>query len=219
MTPSAAARQRLESIRERTRSARGARRRSEQVLEAARQDGDQDAIGIAELALQEARHEVEVADRLESMLLAQLSGLNGHGLDGGFLDDPEALRSLELLAHTSTPIGNVVLGRYATAEQFAASLGRGVRAESGGARGGSDVVVPASARQEAPYGIVRQLYQPLDLLDLLPTATMTGAAFSYVIEGGPLDEGAAETVEGEVKPEGQVEFDEDEVRAVTVASW
>jgi HK97 family phage major capsid protein len=48
---------------------------------------------------------------------------------------------------------------------------------------------------------------------------MTGASFTYLIEGGDLDEGAAEVAEGEIKPQGAIDLDEGMVRAVTVASW
>ncbi len=219
MTASATHRARLDQIRERAQHARGARNRARQVAEAARSAGDSDAAAIAEASLEVAQTEVETSEALVNMMLSQISGLESNPFDRGFFDDPEALRSLELMAHTSQPIGNVVLGRFASAEQFAASLGRGARRAESTGGSGSDVGVPASARMQAPFGIVRQLYQPLDLLDLIPTAAMTGAAFTYIVEGGDMSTGADVVEEGEIKPMGSIDLDEGEVRAVTIASW
>jgi hypothetical protein len=209
----------LKQIRERTHAARSARSKARQLLEAAQAEGDTDAQAVASLAVEKASGEVEQAEGLEAMLLSQIAGVSDSGFGGGFLDDPQMVRHLELLAHQSGPVGNVMLGPFLDAEQLASSFGGGGRwSGTGGFSYGLDEI-PDSARVQAPAGIVPDLYRPLSLLSLIPTAVMTGQSFTYLVEGGDLDEGAEEVEEGEIKPEGSVEFGEGEVRAVTIASW
>ena len=67
------------------------------------------------------------------MLLSSMAGINGngHGLGGeSFLDDPGTVAMLEQVAHSSQPIGSIMLGQWLSAEEFADSLGRRPRAQS-----------------------------------------------------------------------------------------
>ena len=68
-------RDRLQTIRQRTHSAREARARARQTLDAARAAGDVDAEAIASLALDAANVDVETAERLENMLLSSMAGV------------------------------------------------------------------------------------------------------------------------------------------------
>lgn len=207
-------RDRLKSIKERKESARAARGHARQVLEAAQAAGDTQAEGIAALALQRADTELETAQELHNMLLSAIDGNgNGHGRSGeSFLDDPSTVTTLEQLAHSSAPIGSVMLGSFMSAEAFASSLRPRAQA--------SDDQPGLEGKRKQVWGpIVRQPYRPLTLLDLIPTGTMGGSAIEYVVELGDLDSGVAETAEGSLKPEGDVEFEEAEAPARTIATW
>ena len=60
-------------------------------------------------------------------MLSQMAGTSGaatYGADS-FLDDPETLRSLEQLAHSSMPVGNLVLGPIAGRDDVVAMIESG----------------------------------------------------------------------------------------------
>ncbi|MFZ0377629.1 MAG: phage major capsid protein, partial [Solirubrobacteraceae bacterium] len=160
--------------------------------------------------------EIETSERLENMLLSSMAGINGngHGLGGeSFLDDPGTVAMLEQVAHSSQPIGSIMLGQWLSAEEFADSLGRRPRAQSDDSSG------LEGYRKEKWPQVVRQAYRPLTLLDLIPTGTMTGSAIDYVVELGDLDQGVAETGEGQLKPESELNFEEAEAPARTIATF
>ncbi len=149
------------------------------------------------------------------MLLSSMAGVNGngHGLGGeSFLDNPATVQTLEQLAHSSAPIGSIMLGQWMSAEAFADSLGRRPRARV------DDQPGLEGYRKERWPQIVRQPYRPLSLLELIPTGTMQGSGIEYVVELGDLDD-AAETGEGQIKPEGDITFEEAEAPARTIAVW
>ena len=81
-----------------------------------------------------------------------------------------------------------------------------------------DVNVPDTARLGPYYGAVAQLRRPLRLLDLIPTQPMSGRSFDYTQEGGSFDT-ASETVEAAVKPMADLELQDAQVVAKTVAHW
>ena len=209
------ARDRLKTIRDRTHNARAAKARAQKQRDAAQQAGDLDAAAICELAYEQADTELETSERLENMLLSSMADVNGngHGLGGeSFLDNPATVQTLEQLAHSSAPIGSIMLGQWMSAEAFADSLGRRPRAQS------DDQPGLEGYRKERWPQIVRQPYRPLSLLELIPTGTMQGSGIEYVVELGDLDD-AAETGEGQIKPEGDVAFEEAEAPARTIAVW
>ena len=84
----------------------------------------------------------------------------------------------------------------------------------------SEVDTPeTSLSRLGPYqGVISQLRRRLTVLDLLPTLTMEGASFAYTPEGGSLDT-AAETGEGQVKPEGDVLLPDATCVARTIAHF
>jgi HK97 family phage major capsid protein len=215
VTANGNARARLAEIRERTKAARTQRQRAKTTLDAARGAGDDQAAAIATLALDAAAVELETAEQLESMLLSSMAGVTGVGLGGEtFLDNPQTVQTLEQLAHSSAPIGSVMLGSYMSAEAFADSIG------PGRPRAGGEDQPGLSGKRQTIWGpIVRQVYRPLTLLDLIPSGTMDGSAIEYVVELGDLDD-AAETEEGAVKPEDTTtEFEEAVAPARTIAVW
>jgi HK97 family phage major capsid protein len=211
-------RAKLQDARDRKRKALERMNAAKQAINIANQHSDPTAAGHAEIALEMARGEQSMAIELESALLHQIAGVESYTGES-CLDNPDTIRALETMAHTSQPIGNVMLGQFMDAEQLAASLGRSSMYAANGGPG--PVTVPPDVRMERPYGIVRQLYRPVQLLDLIPTATMEGLSFVYVRESGSLDSGAAETVELALKPEetGLDMSEEGTVTAVTVAVW
>lgn len=214
-------RSRLEAARERKRVARQKMAAAREAVRIAADHNDPGAGAHAEIALETARGEESLAIELESALLHQIAGVEVFSGES-CLDDPEVMRTLHHMAHTSMPIGSVNLGAYMDAEQFAASLGRsGMMAAGGSPSGPGPATVPPDVRMQRPYGVVRQLYRPVKLLDVIPSSVMEGLSFTYVRESGSLDSGAAETAEGSLKPEetGLDLTNEGTVVAVTVAAW
>jgi HK97 family phage major capsid protein len=196
---SARSRDRLREARERTRKAREERNRAKQGVEAARKLDDRQALATCEVRLSQAEDEIEMASEVERALLAQVAGIE-HFSGESCLDDPQNIRLLENMAHSSQPTGEHFLGAYMDAEQFAGMFGRRSTMAQGSS-GPGPISVPPDVRYEIPRGVIPQLYRPTRLLDILPTGTMEGLSFVYVREAGSLDSGAAETAELALKPE------------------
>lgn len=70
-------RDRLDAIRQRMREARQERNRARDTFQAALQAGDLDAQAIADTQFQRADADLQTAERLESMLLSQMAGVDG----------------------------------------------------------------------------------------------------------------------------------------------
>lgn len=81
----------------------------------------------------------------------------------------------------------------------------------------ADITGTTDMRTGPYYGIVPQIYRPLRVLDLLPTATMDNNQFPYTQEGGTFL--AAETTEGTSKPEDGVTYTDATAIAETIAAW
>lgn len=210
-------RDRLAQARDRKRDARQKMNSAKTAIQIATEHGDPSAAGHAEIALEFARGEEQMAVELESALLHQIAGVE-NVTGESCLDNPDTARMLQTMAHTSQPTGIVNLGQYMSAEQLAGTFGRMSTFAAGGP---GPVQVPAEVRYEKPYGVLRQMYRPTKLLDLIPSAVMDGLSFVYVRESGSLDSGAAETVELSIKPEetGLDLSQQGTVTAVTVAVW
>ena len=212
-------RDRLRAARERKQKARQKMAAAREAMRIASEHQDPQASGHAEVALEQARGEESLAVELESALLHQLAGFSDAAGFGGesFLDNPEMVRALEQLAHSSTPIGRMPLGLAQSREGLLAMI------QSGSWRGRSmavagDVDVPDTARVSPPYGAVPQLRRRLRLLDLIPSQPMDGESFTYTQESGSLDT-AGETAEGAVKPEADLELADAQVVAKTIAHF
>jgi hypothetical protein len=109
-----------------------------------------------------------------------------------------------MLAHASTTkarIGPVELGPVISRDALAADIS-----------GSPDM------RRAAWLGVLPQLRRVLRVLDLIPKGTMDANVLPYTIEEGSFAT-AAETKEGESKPEGAVTFTDGEATAQTIAHW
>lgn len=210
-------RDRFTQIRGELGDLRDQRARAKEMVKLARQQDDSHAVAAAEIKLESLGTEIELRQEVERQLLRQVSGLDRTAFGETVFTDPSAITALEGVAATSAPIGNMLIGRVLDAEQLAASFGR---RPSFASTGGGDLLVPDSGRQQPPYGVVGQLYQQTALLNLIPTAVMTGGSFTYLIEAGSIDDQIPGSPEGAIKPEEtSLELDEGEVRAVTIAAW
>lgn len=126
------------------------------------------------------------------------------GWDAAALLSGEDVRSmLDAFAHASegSKMGRQSLGEIASRDAFAA-----------------DVVGTTAMRKGDFQGILPQLRRPLRVLDLLPTGTMDSNTFPYTVESGAFT-GAAETDEGQAKPEAGITFTDAEATARTIAAW
>ena len=170
MTVTADHRSRLSVIRERTHSARAERSRARQLLDAARDDHDNDAAAVAQIAFDRADEELQVAERLESQLLSSMAGIDSSPVGGGIFDNPAVVEQLQRLGEsTSFPLGTVDLGPLSTREQLIHTIESGSWGQPKMAAAGP-VSVPDSARVGAWGGVIPQLRRPLSVLDLLPVA-------------------------------------------------
>ncbi|HEX4034384.1 MAG TPA: phage major capsid protein [Solirubrobacteraceae bacterium] len=220
MTISTTQRDRLNQIRERANSARGRRAAAQKALDAAKAAQDPQAQHAAEVAYQHAVGEVDVARELEAVLLSQAAGVSSGAMFGteSFLDDPETVASLEQLAHSSMPIGQLNLGPLASREDLIGMLESGSWGPSRRSLALTEPALPDMTRQTAFYGTVPQLRRRLRLLDLIPTMAMDGLQFAYAQESGSLDT-AEETPEGSLKPQGDQVLTDALVIAKTIAHW
>jgi Phage capsid family len=213
-------RQRLASLRERTRDARAQRARARETLDAARAVRDEDAEAVASLALDHAQVELETAERLEAMLLSSMAGVNGnsHGRGEDIFSDPQTIAALERLSSSSMPIGRLDLGPLMSADEVAGMLEAGSWGPNRMAA--SPDIAPSDPSRMGPhYGVRPQLRRRLSVLDLIPAATLdAGSGFRYLQESGDLTT-AAETAEGQVKPEADLGLDDAEVVTQTIAHW
>jgi hypothetical protein len=113
-------RRRLEGLQARVREARGRMQSAEQEARqlAENPDVDRDALLLARDTVGSARAEFQRAGDLERQLLSQVAGVVAGGAAGSaesFLDDPNMVQTLEQLAHSSAPIGSMMLGPLCSA--------------------------------------------------------------------------------------------------------
>jgi HK97 family phage major capsid protein len=223
MTVTATHRQRLDAIRERSRTARERRNRARQALDASQKADDRDAIAVATMALDEATGELELSEQLHSKMLGQIAGVDGHGLGESVFDDPAMIEQLERLGNSAMPVGNVMLGPVMSREELVSVIngGRWGQPKSAEWAGGGGVTVPDSLRSvTAPAGfeIIPQPRRRLSLLDIIPASPMEGRSFGYAQEMGGFDD-AREITEAEVKPETGFGLGPAELVAKTIAVW
>jgi hypothetical protein len=160
MTVTADHRQRLDAIRERTRTARSRRQNARQLLDAAQGAGDQDAQAVAQTQLDDAALELDTAERLESQLLSAMAGVDSISTSGIF-DDPQTVEQLQRLGNGSFPIGSVDLGPLSSVEQLVATLNSGSWSQPKLAASGPVNVPPDSpSRLGGFYGTVPALRRP-----------------------------------------------------------
>lgn len=219
-------RRRLESIQARVRGAREAVQNAEALVRGAGDDADIRQTG--ETALATARSDLDAAQRLQSALLGQIAGITAAGAGFGraessFLDNPAMVSTLEQLAHSSAPIGNLALGTLCSASDVVDRIRTGQWSGGGGMRAadstGGVVDFPEADRVGPFYGVLPQLRRRLRLLDLIPTQVMSqGSSFHYTQELGSFDT-AVETAELAMKSPADVDYEDAEAVAVTIAHW
>lgn len=127
------------------------------------------------------------------------------GWDSERLFAAESVReTLSKIAHSSSKnkFGGINLGEVASRDMLAA-----------------DITGTANMRRGEFYGVLPQLFRPLRVLDLIPTSTMDGNNIPYTRESGDLDAGPLETVEGDLKPEAGVTYEDATADAKTIATW
>jgi HK97 family phage major capsid protein len=81
----------------------------------------------------------------------------------------------------------------------------------------ADITGTTNARRSSFGGVAPPARRSLSLLDLIPTGTMDGNSLPYVQEGGSY--AAAETTEGQAKPEAGVTLTDAQADAATIAHW
>jgi len=217
VTPSTQARERHQRVRGELAELRQRRGELQSALRAARDHGDQNAVAIAELKCDEIASQIEMTSELEMTLLRQMSGVSSYGGIETFLDNPAAIAQLEQLAHSQMPIGSITLGPAIGRDQLLAMIQSG-QWRSGPRADNGSIDVPDAARRGAFQGVRPQPRPRLRILDLIGTAPMDGRSFEYVQELGP-DDTAREVAEDAIKPEAQVQLEDAEATAETIAHW
>ena len=224
MTVATRHRERLEDVRQRTAAARDRIARAKKDRDAAIKDWDgrdpnsepARRAHAATEAIHAGERDLEMARDEESAVLHQAAGMTVHR--SSFLDDPSAVGQLEQLAYSSLPLGNVNLGLAMPAEELVARIDASDWGAPSRMAAAGDVTVSDIARGAGYRGMVPQLRRPLRLLDLIPSAPGSGSGFDYTQETGSFDT-AVETVEGAVKPTGEITFTDAEVRYATIPHW
>jgi HK97 family phage major capsid protein len=214
-------RDRIAAARERATRARRQRADIDSSIAEAKGAGDTQTEQALVARRAQVQDEVEMADTLANALLSQLAGVaNTFGAET-FLENPDTVRELEQLASSSIPIGSLNLGPAISAEGLLAMLDSGSWGPSSrrfAATGDGMPSLPDTARQTQYYGVTPALRRRIRLLDLIPSAPMQGRSFDYTREAGSFDT-AFETAEGEVKPPGDLDLQDAQVVAKTIAHW
>lgn len=115
--------------------------------------------------------------------------------------DEDLRRQLAHASSTKGRVGPIEIGEVASRDALVA-----------------DVTGTSNMRRGDYLGVVPQLRRTLRILDLIPTGTMDENSLPYTQESGSFAT-AAETTEGNVKPEGAVTFTDATADAVTIAHW
>ena len=129
------------------------------------------------------------------------------------LGNTEALANLERLGHSKSQFGSTEFMTVLDEEQHLASFTnpRGMMAAA------PDVDTTTGSRT-AFYGIVPMVRQPVDLLDLIPVASMGSGTLDLAVESSPTDY-AVEVVEGSAKAGATQTLTDVTVRARTIANF
>jgi HK97 family phage major capsid protein len=163
------------------------------------------------------------AEDSERYILGRISGVEGVGNRETFLNDPHTLEELRMLAESSQPVGDRLLGTAISRDELLASWEQRRIDLFGGSRqmlaATGDVTLPSDQSRTQFYGIIPQLRRQLKILDLINTQPMDVGTFDYLQEGGSLDSGPAETAELTTKPSMTTTLTEATVKAQTIPVW
>lgn len=148
------------------------------------------------------RGDAGAARERDGLKTPTLNNRDAKGWDAGSLLNVEGLAErLERFANTKAPLGQMNLGEVVSRDDFAA-----------------DIAPTANMRRGDYYGVLPQLQRPLRLLDLIPSAPMSGSNIPYTVESGVFTD-AAETAEAATKPEAGVTYTDAESIARVIAGW
>lgn len=126
----------------------------------------------------------------------------GGNWDSAHLFDEDLKAMLASTAGSKGRFGSIRIGEVVDRDRLAA-----------------DITDTPFMRRGTYVGVVPQIFRPLRVLDLIPTGTTDGNLVPYTQEGGDLDSGAAETAEGDIKPEGTATYTDASAPVQTIASW
>jgi HK97 family phage major capsid protein len=215
------ARERLADLRRQRQNAVDHRDAARSALQGVQASGT-DLVGTpefrrAEQAVQDVnRLQAQIAsvEQEERYLLSRLAGTDAIGTRESFLSDPSAMEEIRMLAESTQPIGDRMLGTAVSRDQLLAEFEgrRNMMAAAG------DVTLPSDAARTQFYGVVPQVRMPLTVLNLIPTETMEVGTFSYLQESGAFT-GAAETADLALKPSATMATTDATCTARTIPAW
>jgi Phage capsid family len=205
-------RDRLAALRTATRDARKRRKDARDAVDMAVKTGNTAAQEIAAQAFQEAQDSLELNQQLEVTLLGQLSGgIGGTAFGQSFLEDPQALASLERMSTSSMPVGKVELGPYLNREQAIELTGQSLAV--------AGQVTPSAGMTRGPFGpIIPSLTPPTAFLDLVPTVALDVPSMPYAQEVGAAS-AAATVAPGATKPAAAIDYVDAEAKPVVIAEF
>lgn len=157
----------------------------------------------------------EAAQRQEAASGASRGARRGWGV-ADLLADTDLQERLKFAASTKSRVGNIEIGEVISRDELA-----GMFAENGNGNGGSDGdigEVTTRMRQGTWRGVLVQPTRQLSLLDLIPTGTADGNLIPYTQEVGTLT-GGGPAAEGEVKPQADIAFVDEDAPVRTIAAW
>jgi hypothetical protein len=146
----------------------------------------------------------------EQALLAMMAG--AQPLATPLVQNREAIDLLRNLAGSSVQIQNTALGPLLTLEQTLALTGRALNA------GPVSLPSPTPGRDNGFLGIAPTPVAPTSLLDLFASVEFVGRKAEFLRRSGGIA-AAGIQIEGALKTEASLVYEDDEAEARTVASW
>jgi hypothetical protein len=200
--------ERLASIRERLGTARDRRATARRTLATAQQAQDQQAIQVAESALDASQEEIEVCQGLERALLSHLVG-GGREIGVSLGQNLDAVTTLREIAASTAPLrANVAIGDFLTLDETLGLTGRALEAA---------LTVPAGGGSSGFVGPIAPPTPPNSLLDFFASVPFETRQADVMRRDGVAD--AAIQTAGSVKHQANLVYSATSVRAVVVASW
>jgi hypothetical protein len=148
------------------------------------------------------RGDAGAARERDGLKVPTLNNRDAKGWDAGSMLAAEGLsETLDRFANSTAALGRMPLGEVVSRDDFAA-----------------DIAPTANMRRGDYYGVLPQLQRALRLLDLIPSASMSGSNIPYTVESGAFTD-AAETAESAAKPEAGVTYTDAEAIARVIAGW
>lgn len=204
-------RDRLATIRSRISTVRDERAKAKQMVAAAEQLKDADAVGLAQAKLDAADGDLQYLMGLENAALSHAAGVVGQfGAPlRGNLESQGVLR--EIAGSSADLRGNVSLGPIVTMDETLALFGRAIQA--------APVNLPTNTGRGPVFeGITPTPTAPTSLLDLFVSRPFDTRTLDYLRRTGNVTNAGA-VVEGALKPEAAIAYTAETAEAETFASW